>query len=315
MNKLRIGTRGSPLALVQAGSVKALLVKAHPGLEAELVIIRTSGDWSSAQGETLLSEQAGGKAQFAHEIEAALLKGEIDIGVHSAKDMDSNLPEGLVMDIFLKREDVRDCLFIADGARDDSAPFGLKQGAVLGTSSARRAAFMKHRRPDLAIQPLRGNVQTRLDKLNAGQVGATMLALAGLNRLGIEPDGARVLDTESFLPAAGQGAVGIEYRAKDGNTKRLLSAIHHPETALRVAAERALVKALGGTCRSPIGALAILEDGRMSLKAAVSSLDGAFYREEQAESPVTQAQDAEALGLMLGLALKSRLPHGVWEAA
>lgn len=315
MSRLRIGTRGSPLALVQANSVMRLLQKVHPALEAEIIIIRTSGDWSPSDGETLLSEQAGGKAQFAHEIEAALLKSEIDIGVHSAKDMDSNLPEGLAMDVFLPREDVRDCLFVDESARDDSAPFVLKKGAVFGTSSARRAAFMKHRRPDLYIQPLRGNVQTRLDKLAAGQVGATMLALAGLNRLGISLESAVLLDTNNFIPAAGQGAVGIEYRTADVSTKQLLSAINHPETALRVTAERALVKALGGTCRSPIGALAVLEGGRMSLTAAVSRLDGSYYLEDRAEAPVTQIVEAERLGRSLGESLKSRVPLGLWEAA
>lgn len=315
MNKIRIGTRGSPLALVQANAVKAALEQAHPGLEAEIIVIKTSGDWRPEQGETLLSEQAGGKAQFAHEIETALLAGAVDIGVHSSKDMDSNLPQGLVMECFLPREDVRDCLFISPAARDEARLFGLKQGAVFGTSSARRAAFMKHKRPDLVIRPLRGNVQTRLDKLATGQVDVTMLALAGLNRLGIEAKGAFILKAEDFIPSAGQGAVGIECRADDKAVRGALSAIHHPETGLRVAAERALVKALGGTCRSPIGVWAVREGDMLRLKAAIASIDGVFYHEEQKEGRVFDEASAAGLGHSLGTWLKANLPPGVWEAS
>lgn len=315
MKKIRIGTRGSPLALVQANTVKATLESAHPGLEAEIMVIRTSGDWRPEQGETLLSEQAGGKAQFAHEIEAALLAGTVDIGVHSSKDMDSNLPAGLVMECFLPREDVRDCLLIGPAARDEGLLFGLKQGAVFGTSSARRAAFMKHKRPDLVIQPLRGNVQTRLDKLAAGQVDATMLARAGLNRLGLAPEGMIALETVDFIPSAGQGAVGIECREDDETVRALLAAINHKKTALCVMAERALVHSLGGTCRSPIGALALWEGDMMRLRAAVASLDGAFYQEEQMDSPVFDNNTAAGLGQSLGAWLKVNIPPGLWDAA
>lgn len=317
MTKIRIGTRGSPLALVQAEAVKAALTAAHPGLEAEIIVIRTSGDWRAGQGETLLSEQARGKAQFAREIEEALLAGAVDIGVHSSKDMDSSLPEGLVMECFLPREDARDCLFIGEGARDETRRLGLKEGAVFGTASARRAAFLKHIRPDLVVEPLRGNVQTRLDKLAAGQAGATMLALAGLTRLGIDPKeaGGRILDLETFIPAAGQGAVGVECRERDADMRALLAAIHHEETGLRVTAERALVRALGGTCRSPIGAHAVLENGIMILRAAVSGADGAFYREDGMEAAVSEVADARALGETLGVRLRQSLPAGLWEAA
>ncbi|MCD8520500.1 MAG: hydroxymethylbilane synthase [Alphaproteobacteria bacterium] len=315
MNKIRIGTRGSPLALWQANAVKTALERVHAGLFAEITVIKTSGDWKPEQGETLLSEAAGGKAQFAHEIEAALLIGAVDIGVHSTKDMDSNLPDGLVMNCFLPREDVRDCLFVAETACDPGLPLGLKEGAVFGTSSARRAAFLKHIRPDLEISPLRGNVQTRLDKLQAGQVGATMLACAGLKRLGINIKGATLLETDIFIPAAAQGAVGIESRAADQKINRLLSAINHEETALRVVAERAIVKALGGTCRSPIGALAVLEGGRMILRAAISGLDGRHYTEDRLEGSVRNMTDAVDLGRNLGERLKQRVPADLWDAA
>lgn len=315
MTRIRIGTRGSPLALVQANAVKAALEAAHAGLAAEICVIRTSGDWTPAQGETLLSEKARGKAQFAHEIEAALLAGAVDIGVHSSKDMDSHLPPGLVMECFMEREDARDCLFVSASARDDTRRFGLKEGAVFGTASARRGAFLKHIRPDLVIQPLRGNVQTRLDKLANGQADVTMLALAGLNRLGIKPDAAQILDLDSFIPAAAQGAVGVECREDDTETRALLAAIHHEETGLRVAAERAVVKALDGSCRSPIGAHAVLAGGVMTLRAAVSGYDGSFYQQDEVAGKVTAAAEAQALGAALGVRLKAALPPGLWEAA
>lgn len=301
MKTLRIGTRGSPLALVQARTVQNLLLKTHPGLEVTIQEIRTTGDWKPEQGETLLSEQAGGKAQFAVEIETALLQNTVDIGVHSAKDMDSILPAGLVMDIFLPREDVRDCLFINDNARDPGALFNLKQGAVIGTSSPRRAAFLMHKRPDLKIVPLRGNVQTRLDKLKAGQVDATILALAGLKRLGISPGD--IIDVGDFLPAAGQGAIGIEYKAENKVLREMLTALNHPETGQCLAAERAAVKALEGSCRSPIGALAQVKNGMMTLRLSIASLDGTFYHEDTATAPASEGED---LGTKLVLALKAK---------
>lgn len=304
MDLVRIATRGSPLALMQAGMVEQALRAAHPGLRTAIVTIKTSGDWAPAQGEVLLAEDAGGKAQFAREIEEALLAGRADIGVHSAKDMDSSLPAGLVMDIFLPREDVRDVLFISEAARDDGQLWGLAQGAVLGTSSPRRAAFLLHKRPDLRTTPLRGNVQTRLDKLAAGQVGATVLAAAGLNRLGVKHQGL-LLEPEDLLPAAGQGAVGIEYRAEQEAVRSILQPIHHQKTGLCLAAERALVKALNGTCRSPIGALAVFKGGDMYLRGALADETGRDIVFSEKSAPVFNPANAEGLARALAKDLQA----------
>lgn len=283
--------------------VERALQAAHPGLRTVIVPIRTTGDWVPAQGETLLAESAGGKAQFAREIEEALLAGKADIGVHSSKDMDSHLPEGLVMDVFLPREDARDVLFVSEDARDEGRLWGLAMGAVIGTASARRAAFLRHRRPDLKAVPLRGNVQTRLSKLAAGQVQATLLAAAGLKRLRMEIEG-RFLEVGDMVPAAGQGAVGIEYAGGNQALHEMLAAIHHAETGLRVAAERAAVKALGGSCRSPIGVHAVLEGGRMTLHGAVADEDGGAYRQTQKAALVAGLDEAEALGRALAADLQ-----------
>lgn len=291
------------MALAQSSMVEQALKAAHPGLRTVILPIKTSGDWVPAQGETLLAESAGGKAQFAREIEEALLAGKADIGVHSSKDMDSHLPDGLVMDVFLPREDARDVLFVNEAARDEGRLWGLAMDAVVGTASARRAAFLRHRRPDLQAVPLRGNVQTRLDKLAAGQVQATLLAAAGLKRLGVEITG-QFLEVSDMVPAAGQGAVGIEYAASNRALRDLLLAIHHPETGLRVAAERAAVKALGGTCRSPIGVHAVLEGGRMTLHGAVADEEGEAYRQTQVAKAVGDLVEAAELGRALAAELQ-----------
>lgn len=302
----RLGTRGSKLALAQAGLVRSALGAAHPGIEIETVVITTSGDWKPQDGETRLSEQAGGKGLFAHEIEKSLLAGEIDFAVHSLKDMPSFLPEGLVIDHVLPRADVRDA-FISHIARDVAS---LPRGAVVGTSSLRRQSMIMAVRPDLMIVPLRGNVETRLQKLKDGQVDATFLAMAGLNRLSITGDMIHALPVEDMLPACGQGIVGIETRAGDTKTRAVLNSIHHAPTGLCAFAERAVLQILDGSCHTPIGAHAMLTGEQMILRALVASPDGTtIYRDEYAVSVDTAAQAVSA-GQTLGRRLKDVLPPG-----
>jgi hydroxymethylbilane synthase len=306
MTILRIGTRGSKLALVQTGMVEAALKAAHPGLAVEVKIIQTSGDWKPEQGETRLSETQGGKGLFAREIEYALLAGEIDCGVHSLKDMASHLPEGLVIRHVLKRADCRDA-FLSNGPKRIE---DLPHGAVVGTSSLRRQAMILNLRPDLKIVPLRGNVPTRIEKLRSKQVDAAVLALAGLQRLKLENEVATILDPEQMLPAASQGIVGIEIREDDAVTAKLLDAIHDSKTGLVAAAERAALATLDGSCHTPIGAHAVLNADVIMLKVLVASPDGVqTFRDEQS-GPVHSDADAANLGHVVGMRLKARLPDG-----
>jgi hydroxymethylbilane synthase len=299
---VKIGTRGSKLALVQADMV-AQALKAL-GVTAEIVRIETSGDWKPAQGETRLSEVQGGKGQFAKEIEAALLRGEIDCGVHSMKDMPSFLPGGLIIRHILKREDARDA-FLANGVKTIDE---LPHGAVVGTSSLRRQAFVLARRPDLKIVPIRGNVPTRIEKLRAGQVDATLLAMAGLKRLGLDHEISAVLEPADMLPAAGQGAVGIEIRAEDTALAEILDRLHCRESGLRVAAERAALQVLDGSCHTPIGAYAVLDGRQLMLQVDVASGDGRqFFKTEKIAKVATDAE-AAALGREAGEDLKARVP-------
>lgn len=307
LNILRIGTRGSKLAMLQANMAAAALRAAHPGLHIEIIEILTSGDWRPAQGETRLSEAQGGKGLFAREIEAAILAGRVDCGVHSMKDMASFLPEGLAIDHMLAREDPRDAFL----ARDSKTLGDLKPGAVVGTSSLRRQAMILARRPDLKIVPLRGNVPTRIEKLKAGNVDATLLALAGLKRLGLEGEAGSILGVDEMLPAAGQGAIGIETRAGDQTTRSLLAPLNDNDTLLRVKAERAALQVLDGSCHTPIGAHAVLSDGDMDLRVMVVSPDGRQVYEDEAKGPVKNAAQAEALGRALGERLKPRIPPGI----
>lgn len=313
MDEIKIGTRGSPLALTQAHMVRDALMAAHAGLAVEIVVIQTSGDWVPAQGEARLSAAAGGKGQFAKEIEAALLAGAIDIGVHSMKDMDSRLPPGLVIEHMLPREDVRDALLLHPDLRGRvSAVDDIPAGTVVGTASVRRRAVLLARRPDLNIVPLRGNVGTRIEKLQAGQVGVTLLAMAGLNRLGLADKADVALSTEEMLPCAGQGAVGIECRAdRLVGLKPFLDVISHIPTVLCVTAERAALAALDGSCHTPIGALAMLvTDGNMSLSLQVTALDGGGHYDHQDRMAVKDIAAAQDFGRRCGEALKSKLPDG-----
>lgn len=291
---LRIGTRGSMLALAQARLTQRLLAEAHGvALERiEIRVITTSGDKLT---DRPLSE-AGGKGLFSREIEAALAAGEVDLGVHSSKDLASSLPDGMVLAAFLEREDVRDA-FVSlkyPGVTE------LPQGAKLGSSSIRRAAQMLRVRPDLQVVQFRGNVDTRLSKLEAGVADATLLAVAGLNRLGKHDKITAYLDPMDFLPAPAQGAIGIEIREADARTADLVGVLNHAPTATAIAAERALLATLDGSCRTPIGAFTELNGVSCRLTAEILSPDGReFYR----GSVDGAAADAAKLGTQLGATL------------
>jgi hydroxymethylbilane synthase len=294
---LRLGTRGSPLALAQAGMVRDALAAAHgfPADAIEVVVIRTTGD--RIQDRPLAD--AGGKGLFAKEIEEALTANAIDLAVHSSKDMPTFLPDGLVLSAFLPREDVRDA-FISRTAPTLS---GLPRGAVLGTSSPRRQAQVLSRRPDLKVVNLRGNVETRLRKLDEGSADATLLALAGLKRLGLERAATAVLSVDEFLPAVGQGAIGIETRADDARTRGLLAAIDHSDTAIALNAVRAFLAALDGSCRTPIAGHASVAGPGLSFRGMILTPDGSKVFET---SRTGLAAEAEALGLDAGRELKRR---------
>ena len=294
---LRLGTRGSPLALTQARMVRAALAKAH-GLDPEriaLEVIRTSGD--RIQDRPLAD--VGGKGLFTNEIEEALTAGAIDLAVHSSKDMPTVLPAGLVLSAFMEREDPRD-VFISRKAKSIAE---LPRGATVGTASLRRQAMVKRKRPDLAIVPLRGNVETRLRKLDEGVADATLLALAGLKRLGLADAATAVLDIDEFLPAVGQGAIGIETRAGDSRTREMLGAINHADTFSALAAERAFLAVLDGSCRTPIGGHATISGGRLRFRGMIVKPDGSEAFEATREGDV---RDAEKLGADAGGELKGR---------
>jgi hydroxymethylbilane synthase len=265
---LRIGTRGSPLALVQARTVRARLAAALGVNEGtiELVIIRTTGD--AIQDRPLAEE--GGKGLFTKEIEEALLDGRIDLAVHSSKDMPTVLPPGLMLAACLEREDPRD-VFISRKARSLAE---LPQGATLGTASLRRQAIAKRARPDLNVVPLRGNVETRLRKLEAGEVDATLLALAGMKRLGLVEHATKIMSVEEFLPAVGQGAIGIEARANDDRTREILARIDHADTSTAIACERAFLADLDGSCKTPIGGHATISGDTVEFRGLIARPDG-----------------------------------------
>jgi len=265
---LRIGTRGSPLALAQAREVRARLAAAHGlGEEAfEIRVYKTTGD---AIQDRPLSE-AGGKGLFTKEIEDGLLAGEIELAVHSMKDMQTALPGGLGIGAVLPREDVRDAFI----SLTHPSLAALPEGAVVGTSSLRRQAQVKRIRPDLRVVGFRGNVQTRLGKLADGVADATLLACAGLNRLGLADRITAPISTDDVLPAVAQGAIAVEIRIEDEETARLIAPLNHEATALCVTAERALLARLEGSCRTPIAGLATLAADRLTLRGMVLSPDG-----------------------------------------
>jgi hydroxymethylbilane synthase len=285
---LRIGTRGSPLALAQAEEVKARLMAAHADLDAaaiEIVVIKTTGD--QIQDRPL--SEIGGKGLFTKEIEEALLSGDIDLAVHSMKDVPTVLPDGLEIVCLLPREDPRDVLISKAGSRIADLP----RGAVVGTASLRRQAQVKALRPDLQVVPLRGNVGTRLAKLERGDAVATLLALAGLKRLGKPEVATAILSTDEMLPAVAQGAIGIECRADDAATRARLAPLHDTPTAICVAAERACLARLEGNCRTPIAAYAELTGDRLHLRALLAAPDGSRVLRDSRQGP---AAEAVALG-------------------
>ncbi|MBT3788794.1 MAG: hydroxymethylbilane synthase [Alphaproteobacteria bacterium] len=295
---MRIGTRGSPLALAQAHETRDLLIAAHDDLgidDVEIVVISTKGDRVL---DRALSE-IGGKGLFTEEIETGLADGSIDIAVHSMKDMPTELPDGLIIPCLLPREDVRD-VFISNKA---SRLQDLPQGAVIGSASLRRQAQIKFQRPDLQVVTFRGNVQSRLRKLEEDVVDATLLAQAGLNRLDMAHVATETLSVEQMLPAVAQGAIGIECRDGDTRVLAYLTPLACADTMACVTAERAVLAALDGSCRTPIAALATLQDGRISLRAKVLRPDGSEALETTREGDVA---DARALGQDAGDELKQK---------
>ena len=301
VHPIRIGTRGSPLARAQAREVANRLAAAHAHLQApgalETVIIKTTGDRFT---DRPLAD-IGGKGLFTKEIEEALLDGSIDIAVHSMKDVPTWLPGGLVIACILPREDPRDVLIARGGLRRIA---DLPQGAVVGTASLRRQAQLLMIRPDLSVQLLRGNVQTRLDKVGAGVVDATLLAFAGLARLDAMPPDAAPLAVQEMLPAVAQGAIGIESRADDKAINDLLAPLNDLASAQAVVAERALLAALDGSCRTPIAGLARIDgQATLRLEALIARPDGSAHFRASGEAP---ASDGVALGTSLGEELLAR---------
>jgi hydroxymethylbilane synthase len=309
---LRVGTRGSPLALVQTRGFLDVLTRFCPVLRSMDVFeehaIRTTGD--VVQDRRLAD--IGGKGLFAKEIHEALADGRIDFAVHSLKDLETDLPPGIVLACTLKREDARDALIVGPLADVDPAdPFAcLPRGAVIGTSSVRRQAQLLHARPDLAIATLRGNVQTRLAKLGAGDCAASLLAFAGLKRLGLADRASAVLDPDLMVPAAGQGIVGVTVRADDTELLELLGAIEDPEAKAVSTAERAMLARLDGSCRTPIGGYArMLDNEDLHLTGLVARGDGSFLLKRSLQGP---ARDADRLGSELGASLRADSPRDIF---
>ena len=300
MNSIRIATRESPLALWQAHFVEAELKRHHPGIEVKLLGMTSRGD-------QLLDKplyKVGGKGLFVKELETALLDERADIAVHSMKDVPMELPPGLTLGVICEREDPRDAL-VGVTSFDD-----LPEGARLGTSSLRRSCQVMQRRPDLQIGFLRGNVNTRLAKLDAGEFDAIILACAGLKRLGFDDRIGAAIDEDFLLPAGGQGAVGIEYRDTDSRVAELLAPLAHEETSRRVIAERTVVRRLDGGCDVPIASFAVAEGDSLWLRARVGSPDGKTVIVSEA-----RGSEPEALGLEVADALIAKGAAEILKAA
>lgn len=292
---LRIGTRGSPMALAQTGMVRDRIVAANPGLETEIVVITTVADKVL---DRPLSE-IGGKGLFTKELEQALFADQIDVAVHSMKDVETWLPEGLVIACILERDDPRDAFLSPHAAGFADLP----EGARIGTSSLRRGAQVLMRRPDLKIVPLRGNANTRMRKLESGECDATLLALAGLQRLGLEGMARSVLSVDEMLPAVAQGALGIECREADADVRALLAPVACARTTIAIAAERALLAELDGSCRTPIAALARIDGETLRLDGLLFLPDGSAHWGVSRTGPVS---DAEGIGREAGADLKAQ---------
>jgi hydroxymethylbilane synthase len=315
---LRVGTRGSPLALVQTRAFLRMLTEFCPVLRGMNVFqehaIRTTGDATQASGQRLAD--IGGKGLFAKEIHEALHDGRIDFAVHSLKDLETELPPGIVLACTLKREDSRDALIVSpehEIIESDDPYESLPNGARIGSSSVRRQAQMLHARPDLRIETVRGNVHNRLDKVKRGDYAATLLALAGLRRLDLADEASVVIDPEIMVPSACQGIVGITVRADDTELHELLSAIEDPDAKAIASAERALLGSLDGSCHTPIGGHArLLADGALHLTGLVARADGSFLLKRA----LTGARaDAVRLGMELGASLRRDTPADVFAAA
>ena len=303
---IRLGTRGSPLALIQAEDVRKSLYAAHPGLENDCVIeivpIRTSGDWKPEHKEKTFLEMGGNKGLFTKEIEEALQADFIDMAVHSMKDVESWLPAGLSIAAILPRQDPHDA-FISSKAK---SLHDLPSGAIVGTASLRRQAQILAQRPDLSIITLRGNVETRLKKIADGVADATLLAVAGLSRLGMTDKIASIISADDMLPAAAQGAIGIETRSSDKEILDLLKSITCAKTAICVHAERAMLQHLDGSCQTPIGALARLDDqDQIHIDGLVARPDGTRIIRHNLKGA---ASDAIAIGTELGRIIKNQMP-------
>jgi len=302
---LRIGTRGSPLALVQARETRTRLMAAHrlPEDAFEIVVIKTTGDRVI---DRPLSE-IGGKGLFTREIEEELLGGGIDIAVHSMKDMPTLQPDGLAITCYLPREDVRDAFVTLGPGSLGEMPLG----SVVGTSSLRRRAQLRHRRPDLTVVEFRGNVQTRMKKLEDGLAQATFLAMAGLRRLGMDAVATAPIETDEMLPAVAQGCIGIEQRLGDDRIAELLAAIHHVETGHRLAAERAFLLGLDGSCQTPIAGLAEMTGEGLRLRGEILRPDGSECLTHEA---LGLAGDGPALGAAVAATLRGRAGPGFFDA-
>ncbi|WP_296745682.1 hydroxymethylbilane synthase [Mesorhizobium sp.] len=297
MQTLKIGTRGSPLALAQAHETRARLMKAHglPEQAFEVVAISTSGD--RIQDRPL--SEAGGKGLFTKEIEEALLDRRIDIAVHSSKDMPTVLPEGLELSAFLPREDARDAFIGKTATRIADLP----QGVRVGSSSLRRQALIRRMRPDLDVVMFRGNVQTRLRKLDEGVADGTILAYAGLKRLGLDAVITDLMPLDLFPPAPGQGAIAIESRIGDREVEKMLAAIHDVPTGQALACERAFLGALDGSCRTPIAGHATISGEKLSFAGLIISADGTESHEVSLDGP---ARDAAEIGAEAARTVRAR---------
>lgn len=305
---LKIGTRGSPLALAQAYETRDRLAKAFDLENAafHIEVIKTTGDDRQMIAADRALKEIGNKGLFTKEIEDAMLRGDIDIAVHSTKDMPTEQPGGLVLTTFLPREDVRDAFI--------SPKYGsiaeLPKGAKVGTSSLRRRAQLMQIRPDLDVVEFRGNVQTRLKKLADGVADCSFLAMAGLTRLGMVEKATRAIEPEEMLPAVAQGAIGIECRADDGRALHMLAAIHHAETGHRVLCERAFLRALDGSCETPIAALSVIEGDKIHLRGEILRPDGSHSLKIDGKATLSEA---EALGRRLGEELLAQAGDGFFD--
>ncbi|WP_434096019.1 hydroxymethylbilane synthase [Thioclava kandeliae] len=305
---LKLGTRGSPLALAQAYETRARLMAAHDLPEAafEVVVIKTTGDDRAMIASDKPLKEIGNKGLFTKEIEEAMLEGRIDIAIHSMKDMPTVQPEGLILDTYLPREDVRDAFVSLKAAGIGDLP----EGAVVGTSSLRRRAQLLYRRPDLKLVEFRGNVQTRRQKLADGVAEATFLAMAGLNRLGMTELASGAIDPEEMLPAVAQGAIGIERRTGDERAAMLLSPIHDIPTEQRLNAERAFLATLDGSCETPIAGLALIEGSEIWMRGEILRPDGSECLRAEGRASLS---DAEELGVDIARKLLDQAPAGFFD--